>query len=159
MSLVLVVFVWKKRFVFREYAELLSCVIETQRETADEDTRRVNRGLQHPLTSPYILMGSGFRPLRQVSTTYSTHLLEKLKLQTLEKRRERGDLIAVYRAANEMEKVDRSDLFLWDSRNTRGHGKKFRMDRCRRDIKKFSFPQRSIEEWNKLDTEIVHAKA
>ena len=85
--------------------------------------------------------------------------LEKLKLQTLEKRRERGDLIAIYRAANEMEKVDRSDLFLWDSRNTRGHGKKLRMDRCRRDIKKFSFPQRSIEVWNKLDTEIVHAKS
>ena len=65
--------------------------------------------------------------------------LEKLKLQTLEKRRERGDLIAIYRAANEMEKVDRSDLFLWDSRNTRGHGKKLRMDRCRRDIKNSAF--------------------
>ena len=38
--------------------------------------------------------------------------LERLKLQTLEKRRERGDLIAIYRAASEMEKVDRSDLFL-----------------------------------------------
>ncbi len=36
-----VVFVWKRRFVFREYAELLSCVNETQRETADENTVRV----------------------------------------------------------------------------------------------------------------------
>ncbi len=65
MSLVHVVFMWKKRFVFREHAELLSCVDETQRETADEDTGRVNRGLQHPLTSLYILMGSCLRPLRQ----------------------------------------------------------------------------------------------
>ncbi len=66
-----VVFVWKRRFVFREYAELLSCVTETQREMADEEMGRVNRGLQHPLTSLYILMGSCFCPLRQVSTTYS----------------------------------------------------------------------------------------
>ena len=85
--------------------------------------------------------------------------LERLNLQTLEKRRERGDLIAIYRASKELEKVDRSDLFLWDVRNTRGHGKKLKMDGCRRDIKKFSFPQRSIEVWNKLDTEIVQAKS
>ncbi len=49
-----VVFVWKKRFVFREHAEVLSGV-ETQRETAYEATGGVNRGLQHPLTSLYIL--------------------------------------------------------------------------------------------------------
>ncbi len=38
MSLVHVVFMWKKRFVFREHAELLSCVNETQRETTNEGT-------------------------------------------------------------------------------------------------------------------------
>ncbi len=58
-----------------------------------------------------------------------------------------------------MEEVDRRDLFLWDLRNTRGHGQKLRVDNCRSDIKKFSFPQRSIEVWNKLDTEIVQAKS
>ncbi len=81
--------------------------------------------------------------------------LEKLNLLTLESRMERGDLIAIYRASDEWEKVDRSDLFLWNARNMRGHGKKLRADNCRRDIKKFSFLQRSIEVWNKLDTEIV----
>ncbi len=56
--------------------------------------------------------------------------LEKLNLLTLERRSERGDLIAIYRASEEWEKVDRSDLFLWDARNTRGHGRKLRVDNC-----------------------------
>ena len=40
------------------------------------------------------------------------------------RRRERGDLIRVYRMVNGLEVVDR---VLWelDARNTRGHGKKF----------------------------------
>ncbi len=66
----------EKIFVFREHAELLSCVNETQREMAGEDTGRVSRGLQHPLTSLYILTGSGFRPLRQVSAAYSIQATE-----------------------------------------------------------------------------------
>ncbi len=32
------------------------------------------------------------------------------------------------------------------------------MDNCRRDVKRFSFAQRSIEVWNKLDAEIVQAE-
>ncbi len=44
-------------------------------------------------------------------------------------------------------------------KNMRGHGKKLRMDNCRRDIKKFSFPQRNIDVWNKLDSEIVQTKS
>ncbi len=37
--------------------------------------------------------------------------LERLKLLTPEKRRERGDLTAICQASKEMEKLDRSDLF------------------------------------------------
>ena len=51
--------------------------------------------------------------------------LSKLKLPTLG-RRERGDLIAVYRASEDLENVDRVDLYVWDSRRTRGHGKKMK---------------------------------
>ena len=45
-----------------------------------------------------------------------------LKLPTLQQRRERGDLIAVYRAFKGKDKVNGDDLFVWDSRDTRGHG-------------------------------------
>ncbi len=46
------------------------------------------------------------------------------KLMTLEQRRQRGDLIAVYRIMKGMEDLDRDDLIIWDTRDTRGHGKK-----------------------------------
>ena len=44
---------------------------------------------------------------------------------------------------------------MWD---TRGHGKKLKKDICRRDIKKFSFPQRCVEARNGLEKGIVHAR-
>lgn len=50
--------------------------------------------------------------------------LERLDLPTLEEGREKGDLIVTCRAMKEMEMVDNDDLFVCDTRNTRGHGKK-----------------------------------
>ena len=85
--------------------------------------------------------------------------LEILNLQTLKERRERGDLIAVFRAMKGLEKVDREDLFVWDRSATRGHGKKLKKSRCLRDIKKYSFPYRTVDAWNGLEPEIVQAKS
>ena len=84
--------------------------------------------------------------------------LERLGLTTLEQRRERGDLIMVYRIMKGVVHLDREDLINWDIRDTRGHGKKLKKSTCRRDIKKHSFPQRCIETWNGLDKEIVNAE-
>ena len=47
-------------------------------------------------------------------------------LISLEKRKERGDLIAVYKTMNGMDKLDRNALFVWDTRNTRRHGKRLK---------------------------------
>jgi len=63
---------------------------------------------------------------------YEERLL-RLKLPTLVERRERRDLIAVYNAWKGMDKVDREDMFVWDQRDTRGHGQKLTMTTCRRD--------------------------
>ena len=38
---------------------------------------------------------------------------------------------------------------------TRGHGVKLVKDWCRLDIRKYSFSQRTINEWNKLVTDCV----
>ena len=84
--------------------------------------------------------------------------LRALNLTTLEQRRERGDLIAVYRSRNGLEKFDNEDLMIWDTRATRGHGMKLKKSSSRRDIKKFSFPHRCVEVWNALDEEVVSAK-
>ncbi|XP_050692945.1 uncharacterized protein LOC126983856 [Eriocheir sinensis] len=93
--------------------------------------------------------------------TYEERLKE-MDLPTLEQRRERGDLIQIYRLLSKMEEVDNEKLLLREepsSRNTRGHSKKLRKGRCSRDIKKYSFPQRNIEVWNRLSEEIVSAKS
>ncbi|MPC54191.1 hypothetical protein E2C01_048099 [Portunus trituberculatus] len=59
---------------------------------------------------------------------------------------------------NGLEKLDRENLLIWDTSDTRGHGKKLRKDNCRRDIKKFSFPQRCVKVWNSLDKGIIEAR-
>lgn len=84
--------------------------------------------------------------------------LRKLKLPTLEERRERGDLIAVYRMLTGRESLDRNDLVTRDLRSARGHGMKIKMEMCRRDVKKNSFPQRTVAVWNKLGRDVVEAK-
>ena len=66
--------------------------------------------------------------------------LERLRLPTLEQRRERGDLLAIYRNMKNMEILDRDDLLDWDTRESRGHEKKLRKDNYRRDVKRNSFP-------------------
>ena len=45
-----------------------------------------------------------------------------------------------------------------DSR-TRGHGVKLVNDQCRLDIRKYSFSQRTINEWNKLSTDCITASS
>ncbi len=62
--------------------------------------------------------------------------LERIHLPTLEKRRGRGDLIAIYKAYEGLEEVDQSDLMVWDTRDTRGHRKRLKRSACRRDVKK-----------------------
>ena len=71
--------------------------------------------------------------------------LARLQFPTLEKRRERGDLIAVYRSVNGIEQLDREDLLVFSERDTRGHGRKLRSTTCRRDVKKFSFKHRGMK--------------
>ncbi len=67
--------------------------------------------------------------------------LRRLKLQILENRKERGDLIAVYRVMNGLGRLDRDDLVIREKQNLRGHGKWLRKAVCTRDIKKNSFTQ------------------
>ena len=40
---------------------------------------------------------------------------------------------------------------------TRGHGVILVKDQCRLDIRKYSFPQRKINEWNKVSTDCITA--
>ena len=84
--------------------------------------------------------------------------LSKLGLMTLEERRERGDLLTIYRMKHNMEIPDRGDLLKWNKRDTRGQGMKLEKDMYRRDLKRNSFPHRVVDVWNGLDESVVCAK-
>ncbi len=61
-----------------------------------------------------------------------------------------------------MEETNNENLMLREvgnTRHTRGHSKKLRKGRCLNSIKKYSFPQRNIEVWNKLSDAVVSAKS
>ena len=50
------------------------------------------------------------------------------------------------------------DLFVWDDSTIRRHENKLKRTTCKRDMKKYSFPYRSIEAWNKLDAEVINVR-
>ena len=84
-----------------------------------------------------------------------------MHLTTLKERRERDDLITIYKLMNNLEETDRIDLILRRKgkvRNLRGHKKKLQKGICLNDTKKYSFPQRSIDTWNGLKKEVIMTK-
>ena len=83
--------------------------------------------------------------------------LMRLDMTTLEERRMRGDLITVYRIVNGIDILDRDLIEIAPRNYLRGHTQKLRKDICLSDVKKYSFPYRSIDKWNKLSSEIVDA--
>ena len=75
-------------------------------------------------------------------------------------RRLRGDQIEVFKILNGYENIDRNMFFsLKKDSRTRGHEVKLVKDQCRLDIRKHSFSQRTINEWNKLSTDCVTASS
>ena len=74
--------------------------------------------------------------------------LRAMGLPTLEKRRERGDLIQAYKLVRGIDEVDNEKLVLQEEAATgpmRSHSMKLKIGRCVKDVKKYSFPQRCEE--------------
>ena len=80
--------------------------------------------------------------------------LKECGLTTLDTRRLRGDQIKVFKILNGYENIDRN-IFS----RTGGHGITLAKKQCRLDIIKFSFSQRTVNEWNRLSAGCVGASS
>jgi len=77
--------------------------------------------------------------------------LQCLKLWTLEERRNRQDLIEVFKMCNEFFTLADNNI------GTRGHSRKLVKFRCTRDCCEYFFSNRVINRWNQLDQRAVEA--
>ena len=76
--------------------------------------------------------------------------LKFVGLTTLETRRERADLLEVFKILNGLEGVNEKDFFIRDTRISRGHAFKLFKKRVRLDVAKYSFSNRICNVWNSL---------
>ena len=119
-----------------------------KRSEAESEMSEIRRSLEFVLMIP---------ELRDLS--YESRLLQ-CGLTTLETRRLRGDQIEVFKIVNGYEDVDRNMFFkLKEGSRTRGLKAALVKEQCRLDMRKYSFSQRVINEWNKLPNDCVNASS
>ena len=86
--------------------------------------------------------------------------LKECGLTTLETRRLRGHQNEVLKILNGYETIDRNIFFaVKEERRTRRHGVPLAKKQCRLDIRKCSFSQRIVHEWNRLLADCVGASS
>ena len=85
--------------------------------------------------------------------------LRKLKLTTLNERRQRGDMIDVFKLLASVENIDCNQFFTPATTcyALRGHDRKLVKTRSRLDTRKFFFSQRVVNSWNSLPASVVQA--
>ena len=72
----------------------------------------------------------------------------------------KGDQIEVFKILNGYENIDSNIFFeIKESKITRGHNYTLVKKQSRLDVRKFSFSQRTINVWNNLSTDCVHASS
>ena len=88
--------------------------------------------------------------------------LKRIGLTTLEMRRERADLLEVFKILKGMEGLDRDHFFkdAVEGREsgmvTRGHSMKLYKKRVRLEVGRWSFGNRVVERWNSLPEDVVN---
>ena len=85
--------------------------------------------------------------------------LECVNLTTLEMRRERADMLEVYKIMNGLEGLKEKDFFTRDRYGRRGHSFKLYKKRVNLDVAKYSFGNRVCKSWNGLTEDIVTSQS
>ena len=57
-----------------------------------------------------------------------------------------------------MIEIDKQNFIQFSNRTARGHSKEIQKKRGDKDVRKFNFPNRIIDQWNSLPEQIVSAK-
>jgi len=93
------------------------------------------------------------RMIKEVRDKEYLDRLKELNLWTLEERRNRADLIELFKMYKGFTTVHFESLFTLDCNNksTRGHLAKLSKPRCQKDVRKHFFSHRVINRWNALD--------
>ena len=114
----------------------------------------------HSVMSDY-RHGGYFRPTSDCGSHRPTRRFPvHVSYITLETRRLRGDQIEVFKILNGYENTDSNIFFeIKESKITRGHNYTLVKKQSRLDVGKYSFCQRTINVWNKLSTDCVHASS
>ena len=85
--------------------------------------------------------------------------LERLGFWTREERRNRADLIEVFKMANNLSSIPLYTYFeLCTDGRTRGHSLKLVKHRCKSEVRRHFFSERVINRWNKLEQDTVSVK-
>ena len=85
--------------------------------------------------------------------------LKFLGLTRLEKRRTRSDLIETYKIMNGKYDISRDLCFKLDDGGRRGHDQKLFKRRFRLDVRKFTFSNRVVDNWNSLSACCVNSSS
>ena len=87
--------------------------------------------------------------------------LKTLGLPTLEYRGRRADIIEVYKISQGIDKIDKNKLFPKNDilqHTTRGHNQRIFKKHSYTNVRKSSFSQRIVEDWNRLPEDLIVCK-
>ena len=67
-------------------------------------------------------------------------------------------MIETYKILNNIDKVQYEQILPLSQTTTRGHSKKLYKKNCRTNVRKYSFSQRVVDEWNKIPKKVIDSQ-
>ncbi|MES9905329.1 MAG: reverse transcriptase domain-containing protein [Sedimenticola sp.] len=95
--------------------------------------------------------------LRNISEKSYSERLKDLGIPSLEYRRVRADMVETYKIINNIDQVNKEKITPILQSRTRGHNYKIYKRQVRLNVRKCSFSQRIVNDWNSLPNEVVSA--